>query len=443
MNLPFTNVHTHVFTSACAPDRFLRILPIKFVRRMPRAIKGAIDSKTGVKIIRSLSKLFGMRKRANERREIDKYVAFLDVGTESTQLQVFERAYQAGRDFDPAVRIVGLTLNMDYMDSEPSKKQMSFETQLEEVKDIKRYYPAAFFPFLGIDPRHKAGDELVEWARPYFETGVINKVTGKTYPYFSGIKLYPALGFFPFDPRLEALYAYAEKRNIPVMTHCTRVGSQYIGAQIENLIPAVPPTITVEKDGTTANDKKRETIDKAHAAIVQRIADYRKRQWIKNSKIGDNDLSCDLFGHPENYIAVMEKFPALKVCLAHMGGSNEITKSMDGDLSKIREVDPISWFEHIQRMMQYYPNLYTDISYTLGDFNNVNSDLYKKVTTFLQMQDSDNKTLAERVLFGTDFFMTEQERREAELYQQTQKNLANWWDQIGRINTQRYLMQPL
>lgn len=443
MNLPFTNVHAHVFTSACAPDRFLRILPIKFVRRLPRVVKGAIDSKAGIKIISGLSKIFAMRKNADKRSEIDKYVAFLDVGTEATQLQVFERAYQAGRDFDPSVRIVGLTLNMDYMDSEPSKRQMSFETQLEEVKDIKRYYPAAFFPFLGIDPRHKAGKDLVEWARPYFETGVVNKATGKTYPYFSGIKLYPALGFFPFDPRLEALYEYAEKRNIPVMTHCTRVGSQYIGAHIENLIPAVPPTITVERDGTNVKDKKREIIDKTYKGIVERIAAYRSRQWIKNSKYGDNDFSCDLFGHPENYIAVLEKFPNLKICLAHMGGSNEVINSTEGDLAKIRQVDPLSWFEHIQQMMQYYPNLYTDISYTLGDFNDINNKVFQNVTTFLEKLDAENKRLADRVLFGTDFFMTEQEKREAELYQQTQKNLTQWWDQIGRVNTQRYLMQPL
>ena len=151
MSLPFTNIHTHVFTSECVPDNFLRILPIKAVRVAPRLVKGMIDSKIGRSAIHGLFKLFS-RKDSNQRGKVDKYVAFLDVGTEATQLDVFRKAYEAGYAFDSAIRIVGLTMNMDYMDNQPAR--ISFETQLEEIKAIKRYYPTHFFPFMGIDPRH-------------------------------------------------------------------------------------------------------------------------------------------------------------------------------------------------------------------------------------------------------------------------------------------------
>ena len=212
MALPFTNIHTHVFNSQCAPDRFLRILPVPIVRKAPRLIKGIIDSRPGRWIIHGLFKKW-YSKSPDKRSEVDKYVAFLDVGTDATQLEVFQKAFEAGNSFDATIRIVGLTMNMDYMDSEPSKNQISFETQLEEIKAIKRYYPTHFFPFLGIDPRHKAGRELVNWAKPYFESGVVTPDV-KVYPYFSGIKLYPALGFFPFDPRLEELYRYADRKSV-------------------------------------------------------------------------------------------------------------------------------------------------------------------------------------------------------------------------------------
>jgi uncharacterized protein len=436
MSLPFTNIHTHVFNSDCAPDRFLRILPVKFVRKMPGLIKGVIDTKVGRGLIHGLYKLFS-RKSGNNRGEVDKYVAFLDVGTNATQREVFQTAFEAGKTFDPAVRIVGLTMNMDHMDSRPSKRQISFKTQLDQVIEIKRYYPANFFPFLGIDPRQAGGLELVRWARPYFESGAVTR-EGKVFPYFSGIKLYPALGFFPFDPRLEELYRYAEENNLPVMTHCTRVGSQYIGEQIESLLPDSPGMIDQAGNPTSANAKQ---------AIEQRIKEYKKRGWIKNSKIGDNDLVCDLFGHPENYIPVLEKFPRLKICLAHMGGSNEVIKSTKGDLAKIREVDPLSWFEHIGIMMKKYPNLYTDVSYTLCDFDSKDPKVLEATETFLETfvdtNDPGKGKLGDRVLFGTDFFMTEQERREPELYASTKEKLKNWWDVIGRQNTQRYLMQPL
>jgi len=440
MSLPFTNAHIHIFNSDCAPDRFLRILPVPLVRRAPGIIKGIIDSKIGRGIIHGMFKAW-YGKASDKRGEVDKYVAFLDAGTDATQLEVFQTALAAGKTFDPAIRIVGLTLNMDHMDSQPSKRQISFITQLDEIKDIKRYYPTNFFPFLGIDPRQAGGLDLVKWAKPYFESGVATN-EGKVFPYFSGIKLYPALGFFPFDPRLEELYRYAEENHLPVMTHCTRVGSQYIGDQIESLIPDQPAMIDMAGNPAIATAK---------TSIEKRIKDYKdpSRQWIKNSKIGDNDLACDLFGHPENYIPILEKFPNLRLCLAHMGGSNEVIKSMDSKskLDQIRKVDQLSWFEHIQNMMRKYPNLYTDVSYTLSDFYDTNGKVFTSTFAFLNTPvdpaDPTKGKFGDRVLFGTDFFMTEQERREPELYATTKANLSTWWDILGRVNTQKYLMQPI
>jgi len=136
-------------------------------------------------------------------------------------------------------------------------------------------------------------------------------------------------------------------------------------------------------------------------------------------------------------------FPNLKLCLAHMGGSNEVTRATSDDLEEIRKLDPTSWFKHIEAMMKKYPNLYTDVSYTLSDFDSSDSQVLKNVLAFMDTLDDSGKRLGERVLFGTDFFMTEQEKREPELYDCTKKNLADWWDIIGRVNTQKFLMQPI
>jgi uncharacterized protein len=432
MALPLTNVHTHVFNSPCAPDRFLMILPVGIVRRFPGLIKNMIDSRKGRSVIHGLYNLFQWND--SKRSEVDKYTSFLDVGTESSQLEIFQRTFEVARRYDTHARIVGLTMNMDFMDSQPSKNQISFTTQLEQIKDIKRYYPANFFPFLGIDPRHKSGSGMVDFIRPYFETGVTDPATGKVYPFFAGLKLYPALGFFPFDQRLDELYRYAEEHEIPVMTHCTRVGSQYIGAQIEGLIPMDPPMIPVTQSDEIPRVKK---------AIADRISTYYEKGWIKNSNLGKNDLACDLFGHPDNYIPLLIKYPKLKICLAHMGGSNEIIQSNDGDLAEIRKVDPIDWFTLIKTMMGVYPNMYTDISYTLSDFGDKSGKVFQNVSAFLGQTDSWSRPFSERVLFGTDFFMTEQEKREPILYADTQKNLSPWFDLLARSNPQKFLKQPL
>lgn len=443
MPLPFTNVHTHIFNSPCAPPRFLLILPNSLIRRIARPTKWLIDTAVGRWIIRGLfNRQAG--KESIQRKELDKYVSFLEVGTNKTQKDVFLKTFEAGRTYDSSIRIVGLTMNMDYMDNQ-SKPPKSIDTQLEEVKEIKRHYPANFFPFLGVDPRHKSNEDMLRWARPYFESGVQQGSTGKIFPYFCGIKIYPALGFFPFDPRLHELYLYAEQNQIPVMTHCTRVGSQYIGEEIERLLPRHVSMLL-----PSATQQSQQAIATALAAkqsIEARIATFYDKGWIKNSKRGENDRACDLFGHPENYITLLETYPKLKICFAHMGGSDEILDVDDNksgsELKEIRAIDQPSWFERIKTMMIRYPNMYTDISYTLTEFNKTNTELFTRVKDFFETPDHQGNLLVERVLFGTDFFMTEREKRESELYADTKKNMEKWWDTLGRTNPQTFLQQPV
>ncbi len=427
---PFSNIHTHVFNSECVPDNFLRILPSKFVRRMPRIIKFILDTKWVRKVISFFAKL-GAKKDNNKRKAFDKYIGFLEVATQRKQLDVFELEFEVGKQYDSSVRIVGLTMNMDFMDNRPSKYQISFETQLEAVKDIKRYYPTNFFPFLGIDPRHKSGKDLVNWSKAYFEMGL--EKNGTIFPYFSGIKLYPALGFFAFDERLDELYSYAEKSQLPIITHVTRVGSQYIGSKITELIPLNPSTLS-------NGNKESET---AMAEIRKRIRVFYDQKWIADNKIGDNDKACDLFSHPQNYIPILEKYPELKICLAHMGGSNEIidNSDKDPDLKQIRRFDSQLWCDRIRDMMVRYPNIYTDISYTLSDLDNKN--VKAAIIKFMKTKDDRGQLLAKRVLFGTDFFMTEQEKRESELFKLSQTELSEFHDMITRDNPQEFLRQPL
>lgn len=430
--LPFSNIHTHVFNSECVPDNFLRILPNKTVRRIPKAIKALLDTKWSRATIVAISKI-AAKKDSNKRNSFDKYIAFLEVATQRKQLDVFELEFEVGKQYDSQVRIVGLTMNMDFMDNRPSRRQISFESQLEAVKDIKRYYPNNFFPFLGIDPRHKSGMDLVNWSKAYFETGL--QANGMVFPFFSGIKLYPALGFFAFDPRLNDLYAYAETNQLPVITHVTRVGSQYIGTKISELIPAQPAMLLP--------DNPSEAVLTAQETIYTRIRIYREQKWLEDSKIGNNDKACDLFSHPENYVPILEKFPKLKICLAHMGGSNEIVDNSkdDPDLQQIRRFDSQLWCDRIRDMMVRYPNLYTDISYTLSDLDR--PEVLTAILKFMRTEDDNGQILAKRVLFGTDFFMTEQEKRESDLYQLAMQELAEFNQMITRDNPAEFLRQPL
>ena len=432
--IPFTNIHTHIFNTDCAPDRFLMVIPSAFIRKHAKRIKNGLDAKISYKILNGLGKF--LSKRATLKRGMfDKTIAFLDIGTEKEQSDIFNIAFETEKKYDANARLIALSLDMDHMDSFPSEKMKPFRTQLEELKNLKRYYPDQLFLFLGIDPRNKKGNELLNWAKSYLEHGT--EKNGINFPFFCGIKLYPALGFFPFDPALDELYAYCESKRIPIITHCTRVGSMYIGENIEQLIPDEPNMILPENNSSAEHARKE---------IIERIQRYRKKGWIKNNEKAENDLACDLFCHPQNYIPILEKYPNLKICLAHLGGANEIKnanheKTLGIELSEIRKTDGYNWFDSIKNYLVEYPNLYSDISYTLSEFKD--QLVLEKIIALMETKDKQHTELGNRILFGTDFFMTEQENKESELYLIAQATLGKWFEKISRENNQRFLCQPL
>lgn len=160
---------------------------------------------------------------------------------------------------------------------------------------------------------------------------------------FRGVKIYPTLGYSPTDKVLmEEIYPYMVEKNIPLMAHCSpgSVNSKDIGR------------------------------DKAHA-----------------------------FADPYNYRDVMVKFPELRICLGHFGGIGEWRRH----LNEPRDPKKPTWLTKIRELIRSgeYPNLYTDISYTIFSF--------QENVPLLKILLEDEKIL-EKVLFGSDFYMVESEK---------------------------------
>lgn len=446
MKTPLTNIHMHIFTSECAPPNFLRVQTSFLLRVLAPLLKPLVENDSTRGFIARVNWLLSLFGRTN-RRKIGRYIAFLDVASQYAEADIFRIALKAAKTYDPHPRLVALTLDMDNMDNN-SSPVVNYQTQLTQALHLKRLYPDTIFPFISADPRSMAGDELVRYIRKYFETGVRSHRSDAIIPYCAGIKLYPAHGFFPFDLRLEKLYEYAEKEGIPLLFHCTRVGSQYVGNNITALFPPKLDMIMPEvgsPDHATATVVKHE--------IYARIERYRNKGWIRNSTLGVNDHACDLFSHPQNYVPVMLRFPKLKICLAHMGGATEVSY-MDPDMpdkhgkkaalhgkylrmKETWETDGHNWAKLIQQLMVEHTNLYTDLSYTLADLDNIL--IQQNNRRWLEIKDLTNKELSARVLFGTDFYMTEAEKGEAKLYELMRSILSNHFDQITRENPERFL----
>ncbi|MBA84589.1 amidohydrolase family protein [Thalassobius sp. S69A] len=167
--------------------------------------------------------------------------------------------------------------------------------------------------------------------------------------HFKGVKIYPRLGFAPDDPVLmQRVYPKMQAEGLPLMTHCSRGGVQ--GRTLEPY-------------------------------------------W------------ADRYTDPATYIPVMRQFPQLRICLAHFGGQHDWKSYIQAGPDYDRATN---WQVQIRKMIGSgdFPGLWTDISYTLFHFE----DYIPFLRMFLTGDDLASERLRRRVLFGSDFYMTRQEK---------------------------------
>ncbi|GAB4139388.1 MAG: hypothetical protein Fur0041_14540 [Bacteroidia bacterium] len=236
-----------------------------------------------------------------------------------------------------------------------------------------------------VDPRRPQftdGDVLLTWVKKWFDDYG-----------FVGIKMYPALGYYPFDEKLDELYAWCEATQIPITYHCSQGVIHYRG----NLDGLKPPRFTHQ---------------------YHRFDEKEHKRYQAN------------FTDPENFAFLLEKYKRLKICLAHFGGEEEITKTGE---RKGR------WYEGVKQLMRSYENVYTDISFSL----------HNTATFPVIAEDLKTPVIGERILFGTDYFVVEKDKDESylrdELKNYLQMNVThhgktvNAFDQMAAVNPLKYL----
>lgn len=194
---------------------------------------------------------------------------------------------------------------------------------------------------------------------------------------FKGIKLYPPLGYMPNDPNLMAVYEYAEQNSLPIMVHCSKGG-------------------------------------------------------VRNKKLSATQAA--VMSDPDNYTEIMDRFPKLKICMGHCGGDKEWQRYLDQPWDENSSPRNKSWLSKILNIMKsgQYPNFYADISYTIFKYEE-NSAVLKVL-----LQDASVRT---QILFGTDFYMVEQEKfPERRLSMSLRALLGDeLFTQIAETNPVRYL----
>lgn len=253
----------------------------------------------------------------------------------------------------------------------------SYHQQIEDLTELKKQLPDRVYPFFSIDPRRDSE----------FDDGIlgeIKKYVGKNKP-FLGLKLYTSLGYSPTNPVLyddsngESVYGYCEKNKIPVTIHAALEGFSHMlnKTAIEGDIYYPPAGRPVP----------------AEYVYDSGMIKYEKNLRSLNFESVTEERLLTL-NHPILWRKVLEKYPKLKLNMAHMGGIVQTHRFVRGDKSAY-------WTQYIIEIMDDFPNVYTDLScyYELESDPDFLRDFYKNVYNTLP------RSVKNRVMYGSDYYM--------------------------------------
>ncbi len=321
------NCHIHTFKDADIPRGFL---PLGLVR--------ILSTKPGFRVV---SRILNNINPFSDNDAFDRYVKFVELGRLGSQ----EAIYNNCRKFYPKNSQFGvLAMDMAYMGA--GKVPRDYMYQLQELGELKQKHPEVI-PFVHIDPRREGYMAILkkcveEWG-------------------YRGVKVYPPLGYFPYDERMYPVYEYCQTHKLPIVTHCSPFNPVRFRGK--------------KKDLRKLLEQSRDKID---------------------TKGMSRKVMCSKFTHPLNWAYVMQDFPELKVCLGHFGSAHYWSEFLDNPDG------PDNWFLIIKEMLEKHPNLYSDISFTLNK-----KEFFPLLKVLLQ-----DKQLRSKVLFGSDYYMVETEATE-------------------------------
>jgi predicted TIM-barrel fold metal-dependent hydrolase len=372
---------------------------------------------------------------------LERYANFIlhayDVNRNKSKTQ--EDVFNELQSYYPSgTKFVVLSMDMDYMvDCTKKENDSTFPGQLTALKSLKNNekYKQVIFPFIHADPRRLAKDEK------YFDELKVDIKDGR----FSGIKIYPALGYFPFDIRLKPVYDLALKYDLPITTHCS-VGPVYYRGHLNTLEKDgyfddkdfMHPFTCKKLYGKSPKDFSPHFTHPLNYFFLMNNPKELSRFWEKCLSTKKNDLSHLSIGDCSE--GFLKQYSNLKICFGHFGGSEEWRRYLDNawqakeriDLrqpdnfarlyhgkkgmwkllpntngasnSELKNLKALNWFSIISDMLKFkdesgndrFPNLYADISYNLSD---------QKMMPLLKVRLETDDQIRRKILFGTDFYM--------------------------------------
>lgn len=411
-------------------------------------------------ILSKVWKFFGLLPGKKTKELISRYIQIARFALYRGQTGIFSKLKG---QYPEGTKFVVLSMDMSYMKA--GKVKSDYYNQLADLKSLKEKNPEIFHPFIFVDPRRIIEDSSF-FGYSIDATGnvvldpdcIINEYINVHK--FDGFKIYPALGYYPFDEALLPLWKYAADNGIPIMTHCISGVIYYRGTK-KTEWDYHPVFKQNTGDGSyeplMLPQKRNEdfSINFTHPLNYLCLLDERLlREVVSKSSLAVQEL----FGFTHIDTPLKHNLSNLKICLAHFGGEEEWKRFLESDRSQyfhefnnhpLRGINLshnsqglfswdkleaswkfIDWYAIICSMMLQYPNVYADVSYIL----------YTHSILPLLRRTIQNQQLGAKVLFGTDFYVVRNHNSDFELTTNLVGGLTkSEFDIISRDNPTSYL----
>jgi len=416
---------------------------------------------------------------------IQRYLTIAEFAKYKTQKSIFDRLIKM---YELGSKVVVLPMDMEYM-----KAGNPTQSYLDQIGELTSYFEKgltnieALIPFVFVDPR-RINDDKKNKGRKFFDwyteerkvDGKLcnwvllkdcilkdclegNSANGALDGYYKGIKIYPALGYYPFDEKLLPLWAYCVQHDIPITTHCIEGTIFYRGAMEKKWMHH---PIFKDKNGKQLNTRAKNNYElQINFTHPLNYLVLLEEYYLATAVSTCSDKVQHLFGFDKKAGTINQGLKKLKVNLAHYGGKDQWMKYLAADRKDIsaelvenpnrgmelfkkqnasgKQNPPIyskpawiwnqnfEWFTIISSLLLQYPNVYADISYILHA-EEVKPLLYQVLKT--------NSKLADKILFGTDFFVVRNHKSEKELYAELLVFIGiERMDLIARKNPEKFL----
>lgn len=255
--------------------------------------------------------------------------------------------------------------------------------QLDAMREVRNAFPDRMLPFVALDPNNPDMELLFE------------KAFSDDYRFF-GVKIYPVLGYLPNHPRLMDVFERCEALDIPVTTHCGGNATRALANRFE--LP-----YRRYENGQSVDD----------VVIVQFTSEAEKGRY---------------FSDPARWAPVLERFPKLRLNLAHFGG--------DEEWRRFCAKEPDTWVHRIVSLMERYEHVYADVSFLLHLTEKRNTGFLETFEELLN-----DKTLVRgRTLYGSDYYMVLIHEKLPQLAQNFLLRLSDpVVEELTRTNPRRFL----